>query len=172
MNIRISNTIVEVEHAALADNEICNYLYSDVVAVLGKTTPKSLSYPQLASAKISYENTNSTGRLMFYVAWLESLPSIDGICVHLPSESFITKLRSTPYRNDYGGVLHFQQQLVFETDIQWEKRLKTIDLLETQPVYVSLVRNKKILKEKIELKHVPLPSVRSKKIKKEINEER
>jgi hypothetical protein len=161
MGMRISNTIEVVEHALSGGSEINNYLYADVVSALEKTTTESLSYPQLASTKISYykDINKNPNRLMFHIAWLESLPSIDGICVHLPDESFIIKLHDIPYGSDYGPtILYVHQQLIFETDAQWEKWLKTIYLLKTQSVYVSLVRNKKILKGKIELKHVPFPS--------------
>jgi hypothetical protein len=157
--IRISNTISEVEHATLGDSEISDYLYSDVISVLSTTTSESLRHPRLASAKISYQDINGNpNRLMFYIAWVESLPSIDGICFHLPSELFVIELHNIPHENNYGWILYVLPQLVLETDPQWEKWLKIIDLLKTQSIYVSLVRNKKILKEKIELKFVPFPT--------------
>jgi hypothetical protein len=161
MEVRIVNTIEIVEHAASADNKILDYLYADVVTVLSEATPMSLRYPQLASAKVSYVIPD---KLMFHIAWMESLPSIDGICIHLPSESFITKLNSIPSENEYGQILYIHQQIVLETDPQWEKWLETIDRLKTQPIYVSLVRNKKVLKGKIELKCVPPPYIHSKEL--------
>jgi hypothetical protein len=159
--LRIDKTIQAFDYAAnfVETNPVNNYLYSDVMFHLRQATADSLSTPHLIHAKISYHVARITGRagLIFHMSWIESFPSIDGICVHLPSGQFVTKLDKLPYSNEYGHVLFSYQQNFMPGDPQWDKWKQTFELLKTQPVQVSLIRNNRILPDKVELQQVPFP---------------
>jgi hypothetical protein len=163
--MRIVNSIKQLEHIELSrkSDSFLDYTYSGVLSALEETSADSLKHPRLVSAKVSFciEKEPQKSCLFFNIVWIESMPSIDGICVYLPTESLIIPFRREHKESGHelGWVVFMQLQPVLEDDPQWDKWLQIMELMKTESIHVSLVRGKRVLKEKVELKNVPLPKL-------------
>jgi len=177
--VRVQNTKSRMNSFPLSFT-VFAYMYDDISEALNKTTPFSLKTPTIASAKVLHYQPSQpkSARLLFEVVWIESMPSIDGIRIRCQSKNM--DIRVNAYGEEDGPVLFSDKFIIFQDDSRWREldeawgdsfvsdtlRVNTsweewaaiLDAMQTDVVYVSLLRHRRVVSKEHPLNKVPSSS--------------
>ena len=180
---RIQDTKTEFERFDVrADNgQFQFWQYDDILEVLKKTTVSSLKMPTIASAEITHYQSSCADNdsLLFHLAWIESMPSIDGARIRAHEKSIDIRIHS--YGDRDGLVLFFDRYLIFQnelgyqkvdelfgrefsssrraSDSRWQEWAAILEGAQTGETFVSLLRRGRVVSKEHPLKQVPAPPI-------------